>query len=174
MRKFAASLILVFGCSVTYAQAIPSLVIPPSNEPTIVFSHSGKTFLIGQKTGKVTTLDTAVVPDYPVPQPTPANLQGLQKTIWDAFQKAVPAGNRKAAAAAFIQAVDSTTAQVGGLQLKGQQVIDAFVASCKANNVADLALGFKFGDILTANNVNTDEAFLNALGDLKTVMAAVK
>lgn len=174
LRLSIGVLISLIGVSATYGQAIPSLVIPPSNEPQIVFSNNGKTYLIGQRTGKVTTLDATPAPDYPVPPVLPTNLSGLAKTVFERFAADVPRANQKEAATGFLNAVNATLAQIGGLGLKGQDQINSFSEMCKTFKVADLASGFKLGDLLQANGIDTDAKFVQALEDIKKAMLEVK
>lgn len=179
MRFTKTIFILFFGLSVSQGQVVPSLVIPASNEPTIVFSNEGKTYLVGQKTGKVAVLDTApvIVPPLPVDpeiRPNTVNLTGLAKVIYDSMVSAVPAANLKPGAQAMTNALTATLAQVGGLGLKGQKIVEAFATQTKLFEVQKYFAGWTLGDLLQAQGVDTDEKLISALAEAQKAMGAVR
>ena len=156
--------------------AIVSQIILPTTESLIVFTHKGETIAVGQRTGRVMILGQGgtIIPPEPVKPVLPVNtLTGLPKKIYDSFIADVQQ-DRLEAARAVIRAVDNTTNQAGGLGVSGQALINLFGQQMQETGAASLVTGWKLGDLLQNEGVDTDQKFLSALGDVKRAMETVK
>jgi hypothetical protein len=157
---------------------ISSVMVPPVQERSVMFTDRGRTYLVGVTTGKVIVVDgTAPTPTPPAPYNPPApSLQGLSKTVYDSIAATTVEGqNRVLGAKALSGAIDSTLSEVGGLGMTDPQAIVNLLASnAEAAQVGTLLKGFKLGDILASANVTTKEQLLKAFEDIKTGLGAIK
>lgn len=157
---------------------ISSVMVPPVQERSVMFTDRGRTYLVGVTTGKVIVVDgTAPTPTPPAPYNPPApSLQGLSKTVYDSIAATTVEGqNRVLGAKALSGAIDSTLSEVGGLGMTDPQAIVNLLASnAEAAQVGTLLKGFKLGDILASANVTTKEQLLKAFEDIKTGLGAIR
>ena len=157
---------------------ISSVMVPPVQERSVMFTDRGRTYLVGVTTGKVIVVDgTAPTPTPPAPYNPPApSLQGLSKTVYDSITATTVEGqNRVLGAKALSGAIDSTLSEVGGLGVTDpQSIVNMLASNAEAAQVGTLLKGFKLGDILASANVTTKEQLLKAFEDIKTGLGAIK
>ena len=159
---------------------ISSVMVPPVQERSVMFSDRGRVYLVGVTTGKVFVVDGSA----PIPTPTPPapynppapSLQGLSRTVYDSIVATTAEGqNRVLGAKALSGAIDSTLSEVGGLGVTDPQaIVNMLAANAEANQVNRLLSGFKLGDILGSATITTKEQLLKALEDIKTGLSAIR
>ena len=163
----------------TAPAVISSVIVPPVQERSVMFSDRGRTYLVGVVTGKVIVVDgsnpapSPVVPPYNPPAPS---LQGLSKTVYDSIVATTAEGqNRVLGAKALSGAIDSTLSEVGGLGVTDPQaIVNMLAANAEANQVNRLLSGFKLGDILGSATITTKEQLLQAMADIKKGLESIK
>lgn len=154
---------------------ISSVIVPPVQERSVMFTDRGRTYLVGVTTGKVIVADgnMPIVPPYTPPAPS---LTGLSKQVYDSVTSSpIDAQNRVLGAKALISAIDSTLSESGGLGVTDPQaIINLLASNAEAAQVNQLLRGWKLGDLLAGANITTREQLLKALEDIKTGLAAIK
>ena len=163
----------------TAPAVISSVIVPPVQERSVMFSDRGKTYLVGVVTGKVIVVDgsnpapSPVVPPYNPPAPS---LQGLSKQAYDSLMASpIDPQNRRLGAKALASAIDSTVSEAGGLGITDPQtLINNLAANAETAQVNTLLKGWKLGDLLSTANITTMEQLLKALEDIKTGLSAIR
>lgn len=162
----------------TAPAVIQSVIVPPVQERSVMFSDRGKTYLVGLTTGKVIVADGSAPAPAPAPpfSPTAPSLTGLAKTAYDSVMALpVDAQNRTLGATALIGAIDSAISEAGGLGIQDPQaVVNMLANNAEAAQVPAMLKGFKLGDILAGANISTRDQLLAALGEIKRGLGAIK
>lgn len=150
---------------------VPSVSLPPSTEPVVVFADNGSTYTIGLTSRKVVKITGGIAP--PSPQPDNPSLTGFSKLAYESLVKSVPdAAKRTAGAKAMLSAISATEGQAGGLNLDTQQIVDELVANANSRKVPELLAGWNLAKLIADANVTSREQMLQVLADLKVALEA--
>lgn len=158
-------------------QTIPSIPVPPADEPTILFVHYGRLFQVHKTSNKVVVYEAGVPPQPIPPQPVPPepkppepqpDLQGFQRAVYDAYM-AVPLEDRKQTARDLGFCIDVVLAKAGGLSLNSQQIVDELASVIRLKGLDKKLVGFKLGDLLSAQGSDR-ETIIRALNDVRKAM----
>ena len=158
---------------------ISSVMVPPVQERSVMFSDRGRTYLVGVVTGKVIVVDgsnpapSPVVPPYNPPAPS---LTGLAKQAYDSVMGLpLDSQNRTLGANALIQSIDATISEAGGLGITDPQtLVNNLAASAEANRVNQFLQGFKLGDLLAGASITSKEQLVSALLEVRKGLEKVK
>lgn len=160
------------------APPIQGVAVPPSPEPSIVFTDRGRTYRVGVQTGRVYFVDSSPPGPEPGPGPNPPGpdpLEGFtdfQRAVYKAFAESVP-GDKKNTASDLRFAIDVTLSLAGGLNKTAQQIVDDLVALNRSNGI-DKRLGtLRLGDLI-ASQGSDRESIIRALKEIKTALGAFK
>ena len=157
---------------------ISSVVVPPTQERSVMFTDRGRTFLVGMTSGRVIVVDgsipTPVIPPSPVNPPAPP-LTGISKQVYESIMASpITPQNRKLGAVALIGAIDSTLSEAGGLGITDtQSIVNTLANNAEAARVNTLLTGWKLGDLLAGANITTKEQLVKALEDIKAGLAVI-
>lgn len=147
---------------------IPAYSIPPSQERVIVFSDRGRVYIVGIETNSVKFLDDTTPPTPPTPPVPVNNLTGQAKAFYNLAVASVPdQANRQMGAKGLIDAIDATTAQIGGLGLSLEQAVTTLASYAANNAVNRFWVGVKLGDFLDSQQVTTIEQLSAALVQIR-------
>jgi len=160
---------------------ISSVMVPPIQERSVMFTDRGRTYLVGVSSYRVTVIDGSaptpspgpVIPPYAPPAPV---LTGLSKVVADSLMASpIEPQNRVLGAKALISAIDSTISEIGGLGIQDcQTAVNKLAANAEANQVNTLLRGWRLGDLLSSANITTMEQLLKAMADIKAGLETVK
>ena len=169
----AAPDVMTVGASAP--SVISSVIVPPVQERSVMFTDRGRTFLVGMTTGKVIVTDgnSPVIPPYTPPAPV---LSGLSRQVYDsAMASPIDAQNRVLGAKALSGAIDSTLSEAGGLGVTDPQaIINLLASNAEAAQVNQLLKGWRLGDLLAGANITTKDQLIKALNDIKVGLEAIK
>lgn len=163
-------------------QPLPSVIVPPSNERAIVFTDKGRTYHVGMASGAVTYFDASPTPTpFPIPPPTPPTpptppappLTGFPAIVRDAFVSLPIVGNIEVARK-LAHACDVTLAQAGGLGYGPQEIVYALSANIETVGITSRLTGFKLGELIASQGVETREQVIKAIEDVRTAMESVR
>ena len=146
---------------------IPAYSIPPSQERVIVFSDRGRVYIVGIESNSVKYLDDTTPPPPTPPVPV-NNLTGQAKAFYDLAVSSVPdQANRQMGAKGLIDAIDATTAQIGGLGLSIEQAVTTLASYAANNAVNRFWAGVKLGNFLDSQQVTTVEQLTVVLAQIR-------
>ena len=146
---------------------IPAYSIPPSQERVIVFSDRGRVYIVGIESNSVKYLDDTT-PPTPTPPVPVNNLTGQAKAFYDLAVASVPdQAARQMGAKGLIDAIDATTAQIGGLGLSLEQAVTTLASYAANNAVNRFWVGVKLGDFLDSQQVTTVEQLTAVLAQIR-------
>lgn len=152
-------------------QPIQGVLVPPSNERSIVFTDRGRTYRVGTETGRVVFTD-GTAPPAPQPDPPGPNLTGFPLDVYRAYM-ASQVADKPETAALLAHQIDVTLAKAGGLSLDAQGIIDDLSGGITQAGLASRLTGFRLGDLLKTQG-DDREAILRALKAVQEALRAVK
>jgi hypothetical protein len=159
----------------TYAQpptAIPSRVIK-----VVEFDDVGNTYRVDLESGAVTRTKTGdVVPIPPAPEPPkpePPKLEGLALRVNEWFRAKVTTDTVDTANE-LAKAIDVTLAVTGGLNLRGQAVLDELAKQVDYAELRPRLAGFPLGDALKIAVGDDPDKIVPALKDAKKGLEAIQ
>lgn len=169
---------LVISAGASAPSVVQSVIVPPVQERSVMFTDRGRTFLVGMTSGRVIVVDGTtplpVIPPNPVNPPAPP-LTGISKQVYDSIMASpITPQNRKLGAAALIGAIDSTLSEAGGLGITDtQSIVNTLANNAEAAQVNTLLKGWRLGDLLAGANITTKEQLTKALEDIKAGLAVI-
>jgi hypothetical protein len=158
--------------------------IPSRMIKAVEFEDRGRVYRVDLESGKVIfseSADIVPIPPAPVPPappkpnppvPTPA-LTGLALRVNETFRAKVTT-NTAETAAALAQAIEVTLAVSGGLQYKGQAILDELAKQVDAAKLRPRLTGFPLGDMLAVVIGDDETKIVSALRDAKAGLEAIQ
>lgn len=155
-------------------------VIPSRVIKVVEFDDNGRTYRVDIESGSVSfteTNDVKPVPPAP-PKPNPPvpvvpELTGLALRVNESFRARVTNDTVKTANE-LIGAIDMTMAYAGGLNLKGQQILDELRKQVEWKGLVNRLNGFPLGDLMAAAIGDDETKIIPALRDIRRGLEAVR
>ena len=158
------------------AQAVE--VIPSRIIKVVEFEDRGKIYRVNLETGEVASPlspePSPVPPAPPKPNPPTPELTGLALRINHEFAAKIPADIRVQTAQDLAFAITMTLSYTGGLQLKGQQILDELRKQIEWKKLEPRLKGFPLGDMLAVVIGDDETKIVQALRDAKSGLEAIK
>lgn len=168
---------------IALAAYTPSYAQPPTPIPSRVikvveFTDAGSVYRVDLDSGAVTRTKAGDIvpippaPEPPNPQPTP-ELKGFASKVYAIYRSKITTNIRETAEG-LAQAIEVTLAVTGGLNLKGQEVLDELVKQIDHANLRPRLAGFSLGDLLKDAIGDDPDKIVPALREAMIGLRAVR